>query len=92
MSSAFSWDDRTTATGRFGVAFTAGIDHKLAPAGKTTGEWYLGTVYENWRDGDFFINAQGKLALGIDSSRTVALTSVTRVAEGNWWLSRFGRI
>jgi uncharacterized protein with beta-barrel porin domain len=74
---------------RLGAALTvAGVsikDHGVS-TGKTTGEWYLGTLYENWRQGDFFINGQGKLGIGqFDGSRTVALSSVTRVTDGSWW-------
>jgi hypothetical protein len=81
-------DGGSPANGRFGGAFTffAGLTDESAPrSSKTNLEWYMLSLYSDWRGRVLFFNTQANAGYGnFTGERTIDIGGLRRKALGTW--------
>ena len=85
---AMGADGGAPANGRFGGAFTffAGqVDEPKPRDTKTNIEWFMLSLYSDWRGRVLFFNTQANAGYGnFDGERTITVSGLRRKADGTW--------
>jgi len=83
---ALGLDSGDPRNGRYGAAFTffsGGTTEKDPGNAKNSSEWYMASVYSDWRGRGLFFDSNGTVGYGmLDGKRELIVGGVARTAEG----------